>query len=453
MDQHFIQFPTFVANQVLTPESLNQVFEYLDEQERMTRVYLTGTGIVGGLPVSVSGDGTLLTIGCGCGVTTDGFLIRTDETTYNSYAPFDFTSTDVYQPFCLPAGSTTPPYRAFPIYELYNNGNINIQDNPYVPAPSGVTTYGLTNAFLQNMVVVLLCDVNSVQAQNCNTESCDGLGVTNTVTYRALLINQASVGTVLNNVGIADNKCITPDLFYGTPDLYVNRFNVYTSSICTSGQFYDAYLQSFPQELLNNMQNAFSQMYGFIKPLVVTQYPNDPFTTFVNSYTYLYDGTIVNTDNANSLIQLQYFYDYFINLIDAYNELRDCCLEISGTCCTSNMFPRHLFLGLLTSNTTPPSQLTCQTSGVYYTGFSPSGAIAGSTMANKVVALYNRLALLYKEFLLPTVTNYTAPAKPQTDPNIRITPTISGTAPLSDKSIPFYYNMQGTSPALLNAWN
>ena len=44
-----ISYPFFEANQVLSNEHLNQLFNYLDEQERLTRTNLIGIGIVCGL--------------------------------------------------------------------------------------------------------------------------------------------------------------------------------------------------------------------------------------------------------------------------------------------------------------------------------------------------------------------------------------------------------------------
>ena len=46
-------FPVFEANQVLTSGHLNDVFDYLDEQTRLTRSNLIGIGIVCGLEIKL----------------------------------------------------------------------------------------------------------------------------------------------------------------------------------------------------------------------------------------------------------------------------------------------------------------------------------------------------------------------------------------------------------------
>ncbi len=46
-------YPIFEVNQVLTNSHLNEVFGYLDEQERLTRANLIGIGIVCGLEIKL----------------------------------------------------------------------------------------------------------------------------------------------------------------------------------------------------------------------------------------------------------------------------------------------------------------------------------------------------------------------------------------------------------------
>ena len=69
-------YPVFEANQVLTNGHLNQVFKYLDEQERLTRANLIGIGIVCGLDIRLDqAAGATIHLSKGCGVTSQGYLI------------------------------------------------------------------------------------------------------------------------------------------------------------------------------------------------------------------------------------------------------------------------------------------------------------------------------------------------------------------------------------------
>ena len=84
-------YKVFEDNQVLTSEPLNALVDYLDDQERLTRVGLLGVGIMCGLRVSAGTAGVLLT--SGVGVTTDGDLIRVPQNlTYTRFRPYPATA-------------------------------------------------------------------------------------------------------------------------------------------------------------------------------------------------------------------------------------------------------------------------------------------------------------------------------------------------------------------------
>ena len=79
------RYPKFVADQVLSEKSLNQMFGYLEEQQRLTRTTLIGIGVMCGMEVSVNDAGTALTISEGVGVTSKGYLVPFPKTTYSQY--------------------------------------------------------------------------------------------------------------------------------------------------------------------------------------------------------------------------------------------------------------------------------------------------------------------------------------------------------------------------------
>lgn len=72
------QYHTFVDDQVLTAEQLNGFIHYFDHQERLSRILLTGVGIICGFAITeVSKTGITLTQGVG--ITTDGDLLTLRE--------------------------------------------------------------------------------------------------------------------------------------------------------------------------------------------------------------------------------------------------------------------------------------------------------------------------------------------------------------------------------------
>ena len=70
------QYHTFEDNQVLTKDQLNEFIDYFEDQDRMSRIFLSGVGIVCGFELSLDSGKPSVTISQGAGVTTDGDLIK-----------------------------------------------------------------------------------------------------------------------------------------------------------------------------------------------------------------------------------------------------------------------------------------------------------------------------------------------------------------------------------------
>ena len=84
-----LNYPEFVPDQLLSSEHLNQLFEYLEEQGRLSRTNLIGIGIVCGLELQPSADGKSIYITKGCGVTSEGYLISVEGINYTKYKDFN----------------------------------------------------------------------------------------------------------------------------------------------------------------------------------------------------------------------------------------------------------------------------------------------------------------------------------------------------------------------------
>ena len=70
------QYHTFEDNQVLTKDQLNEFINYFEDQDRMSRIFLSGVGIACGFELSYDSGKPSITISQGAGVTTDGDLIK-----------------------------------------------------------------------------------------------------------------------------------------------------------------------------------------------------------------------------------------------------------------------------------------------------------------------------------------------------------------------------------------
>jgi len=134
-------YPVFEANQVLTNNHLNQVFNYLDEQERLSRANLIGIGIVCGLEITRNGNTSIL-LSRGCGVTSQGYLI---------VEPEDVELVSYRADYTIPLELSYPPFRnngtQYPLWELFPVGE------------PGTLTLAGTPGFLNDKVVVLFLEL------------------------------------------------------------------------------------------------------------------------------------------------------------------------------------------------------------------------------------------------------------------------------------------------------
>src|SRR5678809_1361501 len=87
----------FEPDQVLTNDHLNEMFDYLDTQERLTRNKLIGIGIVCGL--EINSQPSSINISKGCGVTSKGYLLVWDDTDLTQYVSYTLTANPLYTPF------------------------------------------------------------------------------------------------------------------------------------------------------------------------------------------------------------------------------------------------------------------------------------------------------------------------------------------------------------------
>jgi hypothetical protein len=73
-------YPVFEADQVLSNGHLNNLVNYLEQQERLTRIKLVGRGIVCGLEINPSN--AAINISKGCGLTSQGYLMQLCDTNF-----------------------------------------------------------------------------------------------------------------------------------------------------------------------------------------------------------------------------------------------------------------------------------------------------------------------------------------------------------------------------------
>lgn len=415
-------YPKFVADQVLTSDNLNDLFGYLDEQGRMTRTNLSGIGIVCGLEVKTAADGSSITITKGVGVTSSGYLVSVPEITYTkrTTAIFDAVKCEYYSKFVNIAAKT----QKFDLWELKQE------------AESEGTT-ALNNSFLTigEKIVLIFVELLEENNKNCDPNSCDDKGVNVTVTFRPLLVEKANVAGLLSGAGAAANPWLS------LPEISMKRFDVTATPMYECVNIFNAYKKILNSTFLSKTQTALTQAYTVLQPLLDDEFPANPFDTLADDFKFLHDGTI----SSDQLVNMQYYYDLFSDILLAYKEFSEKGADVIGMCCPDDIFPRHLLLDLAIPDA------NAQTS-VYRHYFIPSPILSDEHKTISCLKiLFNKLVLLTQKFLVPPPT--INGANKIVDSNIRITPSLLWDVPFSSKSIPYYYNISNANDTLLKNWS
>lgn len=410
-------FPRFEPDQLLTSENLNQLFGYLDEQGRLSRTNLIGVGIVCGLEVQVDTSTPSITITKGTGITSKGYLVAVDSFTYEEYISYDAAHPEYYNKF------VTNKEQKILLWEL--------KAKAAVPDAKK-----LDNAFLENKIVLIFVELFEEHNKNCNPESCDDKGISVTVSFRPLLVSKDQVSGLVSGSGWSSQ--LNPNV--KVPELVMKRFDVPNTSPLSSLDIFEAYHKLLNPDLFKQTEKVLSDVYIQFTQLLQAEFPDNPFQGLAKKFEFIEDGSL----QTEQLIHVQYIYDLFSDIFYAYKEFSVAANNILGLCCPSeSMFPRHLLLGAAsTSAKAAPN---------HRHNFIYSPLFQRAALAEELRSLFRRMALLIPRYEWPD-TKFGKHSNSKLDPFIRITPSVHGDVPLSQKSIPYYYKVGGSNP-LYKAWN
>ena len=432
-------YPFFEANQVLTSFHLNQIFDYLDEQERLTRANLIGIGIECGLEIrsETIGSEKVIRLTRGCGVGSAGYLL---------VEPVDVTLIS-YKNYTLPGEVNYPQFK-------YESGGKSFQYTMWELFPAGEPNsilLGKDPTFLDDKAVILFLELKKEGLRNCSANNCDDKGGMVTATVRRLLIGVDDLSKV---IGVANQ--LGPDYTatdiesallsrINLHDIRLPRYNVPNTSLVTSNEVFAAFLTVFQKNrVAATMGKALSSAYKAFAPLFHETYPADPFAGFSKKFGFL-DNVPTDTGQVRFL---QYYFDFFDDLIQAYEEFRWKGASLMCACCPpEELFPRHLMLGLMNPG-------SVKYPGIYRHDFLLSPAIKGCEERKaEVLQLFTRLVEMVVHFTNnPTPPDFTNKEVARKFIPVRVTPSKLSDAPLSSKAIPYYYLQMG-NPPLFQVWN
>lgn len=419
MDITEATYPVFEANQVLTNSHLNDLFSYLDEQNRLTRANLVGIGIVCGLQLEFNGTDTIR-VTKGCGITSEGYLIlEPADVDLVAVRPYTLPTDYGYPPF---VDATLNPPLQYPLWELLDDDD---------EAGAVLLTDPLLG--LDQKAVLLFLELRRDGQRNCAPNNCDDRGTQVTATLRRLLVDVADLDRIIA-AGSTSSTYLGADLTerLQLPDLRMPRFDVPNTGPVATAEVLQAFQETFRAgKLAAATGAALTQLYAAFKPVVVDLFAVNPFSTILNRFGFL-DTTPVTTGQVRFV---QYYWDLFDDLLAAYDELRWKGVDLLCACCPpAELFPRHLMLGVLDPDAFDAAD--------YRHHFVRSPAVGDcADRTRQVRQLFRRLVEMLAAF-----------SEEPANRGIRATPSRWGDAPVSVKAIPFYYGQDGTPP-LYELWD
>ncbi len=409
-----MQYPVFEADQVLTNKHLNDAFNYLDAQNRLTRTHLIGIGIVCGLELNYN-QIDALTISRGCGVTSLGLLILFEKTTTYKFArkitlPKTFTEQN----------ALTKIYETLSPWELSDTQ----QSGDDVLSP----------AFLDDKVMMLLLEADLLDLKNCDTTDCSDKGKRMDFILRPLLITISDAEKLARGNGKIPVNLL--DSRFALPDLHLRRFDVTATILQTPKDILTAFGKLMDDTTVSTVSDTLQLAYNTFKPILYEDFSGD--------FSQLKITLTQTRDNLKYAVVCQYVFDWIDDLVKTYTEIHEKGTECLTLCCPDEaLFPYHLLLGRAIFSTTDLGQNINLAPFRIFRNYFIHSPIVGcnDALVAGIRSLFKRLVLLIKNFgnTQTNNTNSFAANISRISP-IRITPSKLGDVPLSDKAIPYYYS-------------
>lgn len=214
----------------------------------------------------------------------------------------------------------------------------------------------------------------------------------------------------------------------GLREVALKRFDVKATPLSDAFDIYDAYLRCLDETVIKDVAEVYSQSYSIFRN-VLEEYTTNPFTNLQKDLL-----NRLELFKKSMPIYIQYYYDFIDDLIKAYHEFREKSFTVITECCPDeDLFPMHLMLGEATADTKDYLRSPFRQYFISSPLFNHQRDLLSETKL-----LFDRMVQLTKNFFI-TQTNPRQPVP------IRITPSKWSQAPLSSRSIPYYYNINNVA--------
>ena len=329
-------YPVFEPNQVLTDRQLNGIVNYLEQQDRLTRVCLLGMGIVCGLEATVteleSGE-LIIQISAGHGVTSEGYLVKIEPSLLTHYRLQSIPTAW----FGLDADGDIPL------------NFTNVPDLITAPEFEEDDVFPLTQAELNGRVLVLVLECIKDDKDALCGNDCDEKGMELNFIVHKLLLTQTNADQVLectydpqgNFAGGIFNDL--DELFYHrffTTHPFIERFGFVeetdgdTQETTTAVRLntiedYDIFQERYRDILIrvcNRLDEGLVNVNKVFSPVFTPQLVTGT-------------GLSLPADLKNDIIEgsferleVQYLYDYLCDLVHAYLEFLNLVYDLIADC-------------------------------------------------------------------------------------------------------------------------
>ena len=419
LEQINMEYHGFRQNQVLTHTQLNELIDFFEDQDRLTRTCLIGVGVVCGLHIHYDNSIPEISIGKGCAVTTDGDLLKLNKTEYLHYKPYknkkEVTGDPIYDPFFPPP----PPNKQIKLWELVlpgKNGKL----------PNGSKQLSLfksnTGNELGNMVVLLYLEYYKRDPDMCTAIDCDNQGYKQVAKIRALLASPDNADKIIERS--PTSEIIADSIYksfydagidyYKLPVIHPRRIilnPINTKGMAVLAKSYEKAIANDKNILIANIKKCYDY-FSFIV---------DPDSKIdINAIVTKLTSQFKKKFKPN---QVQYLYDYYKDICNCYNEIREEIYNCIFICCPDkHAFPKHVMLGSL---------LNPNNSKIwpYRHTFYPSPVITKNKAGLKKVKNYwRRMNEMVYHFWIK-----------ENQVPVDITPSKDYNEALENRAIPFYY--------------
>ncbi|RLA06037.1 MAG: hypothetical protein DRQ54_07175 [Gammaproteobacteria bacterium] len=387
-------FPNFVPNQVLSSAQLNALRDYLDQQDRISRVQLCGTGIICGLNLATDADEGVVTVSNGFGISSDGYLINLPEGVFSHWRTYTDPSNDE---------------DGLPAYELWRQrpaltSQIELlqllegQENPDTDKP-------LAAAQLDGRVALLYLQISDQNLRSCLVTDCNNKGSNLRFTPVVLLVKAADLQAL--------PACAPPPELISVPRLHTELMLPRITTTVELNSGYSQLVGDLLPGLITGIRTAFTR-YGAALGFDAGE------LLPVSAFNAALKGA-VNSGEID-----QYHYDLVVEVATAHNEFIESACRWVPDCASATGYPQHLMLGHLGRSE----------------GFRhhfDAAAVHVHTHAD-----FEKTANLLRRLLAMV-----ASVKFDKELALTITPSHGEHRPLGDRAIPFYY---GFSDQQASSW-